>query len=143
MLRTFIQVHALVQGMDIGAAKTLYRTFVEAKWTFARVFVPFTGKAAQRIEAIGTGFVPAVLTSCKAKGLRLRRARALMKMDSQLMTRVGKSHKLVEGLLRAARSDEVPDEVGRRAKLILEAHNLKLTLKALAREGGAKETVGK
>lgn len=87
---------------------------------------------------IDSGFISAVLTACKAKGSRLRRARVLLRINSPAMTRRIKAHQLLLGVLRTAEAQDTPE----RARSRVIALALRLTLAALEKGGWVKKLAG-
>lgn len=122
ILGTLIHVKALVRGMNARVARSVYNSFVEAKWTFGCCLVPFSlkrQKGSRMVDAMDACLVSVVLTSCRVQGRTLGIARALLRIDNPTMVRTIKTHQIISGLLAATKSKGAPEVVSLRTALAL------------------------
>lgn len=121
-LARLMQTNVLVRGMDVQQAREVYRTFIEARWTYACFLVPMDLELERAIDAVDAEFVSEVLSACTLKGKNgtLAKARALLRLDSPRLVRQIKAHQFVASVRAVVLDESLPADIREKARLTIQ-----------------------
>ena len=117
-LATLRRTGALVRGMDLRVAVTMYKTFLRSKWLYGCFFVPMTTALQIKLDGLDAGFISSVLTAVTLKGAKasLPIARALIRIDSPELAQKIRANQFVAQLVRTSGDDALPLHILERAR---------------------------
>ena len=117
-LATLRRTGALVRGMDLRVAVTMYKTFLRSKWLYGYFFVPMTTALQRQLDGLDVGFISSVLEAVTLKGAKapLPIARALLRLDSPELARKIRANQFVAQLVRTGGDDALPLHIRERVR---------------------------
>jgi len=117
-LATLKQTGALVRGMDLGVALSMYKTFLRSKWLYGCFFTPITTTLQRKLDGLDAGFISTVLTAVSLKSTRatLPVARALLRIDSPALAQKIRANQFVAQLVSTSSDDALPLHIRERAR---------------------------